>query len=92
MSQHVGPTRRQHSVKSAFFSAVGVVSGETVADTLSYMYVGISTTEVGGNWKRFQLGDVVGMLLGGRRLQQPTINGSVAAAGDGKQKGMVARR
>jgi hypothetical protein len=77
MSRHVGPTRRRHSVKSAFFSAVGVVSGETVANTLPYMYVGISTTEVGGNWKRFQLGDVVGMLLGGRRMQQPTINGSV---------------
>jgi hypothetical protein len=30
----------------------------------------------GGNWKRFWLGDVVGMLLGGRRMQQPTINGS----------------
>jgi hypothetical protein len=30
----------------------------------------------GGKWKRFQLGDVVGMLLGGQRMQQPTINGS----------------
>jgi hypothetical protein len=27
-------------------------------------------------WKRFQLGDVVGMLLGGQRMQQPTFNGS----------------
>jgi len=25
-----------------------------------------------GNWKRFQLGGSVGMLLGGRRKQQPT--------------------
>jgi hypothetical protein len=30
----------------------------------------------GGNWKRFQLGDVVGVLLGGQRMQQPTISGS----------------
>ena len=30
----------------------------------------------GGNWKRFWLGDVAGMLLGGWRMQQPTINGS----------------
>jgi len=27
-----------------------------------------------GNWKHFQLGDVVGMLLGGGRMQQPTFN------------------
>jgi hypothetical protein len=35
-----------------------------------------------GNCKHFQLGDVVGMLLGGRRTQQPTINRS----GKGNQR------
>jgi hypothetical protein len=47
--QHVGnvvPTRRRHSVMSANFSAVGIVSVRPVADTHSYMYVGISTDEV----------------------------------------------
>ena len=47
--RHVGnvvPTRRQHSVMSANFSAVGIMSVRPVADTHSYMYVGISTDEV----------------------------------------------
>ena len=47
--RHVGnvvPTRRRHSVMSAIFLAVGVVSVRPVADTLSYMYVGIVTNEV----------------------------------------------
>ena len=47
--RHVGnvvPTRRQHSVMSANFSAVGVMLVRPVADTHSYMYVGISTDEV----------------------------------------------
>jgi len=94
---------------SANFSAAGVVSVRPIADTYSYMYVGISIDEAvttyyedkknwhplrfcihlqvltlskskkvqeGGNWKRFWLGGVVGVLLGGRRMQQPTINGS----------------
>jgi hypothetical protein len=40
------PTRRRHSVMSANFLAVGVVSVRPVADTHSYMYVGISIDEV----------------------------------------------
>ena len=47
--RHVGnvvPTRRQHSVMSANFLAVGVVMVRSVADTHSYMYIGISTDEV----------------------------------------------
>ena len=47
--RHVGnviPTRWRHSVMSANFSAVGVVSVRPVADTHSYMYVGISIDEV----------------------------------------------
>ena len=47
--RHVGnvvPTCRRHSVKSANFSAVGVVSVRPVADTHSYMHVGIGTNEV----------------------------------------------
>ena len=39
-------TRRQHSVMSANFWAVGVVSVRPVADTHSYIYVGISTDEI----------------------------------------------
>ena len=39
------PTRRRHSVMSANFSAVGVVSVRPIADTHSYMYVGISIDE-----------------------------------------------
>ena len=70
---------------SANFLAVGIVSVRPIAETHSYMCVGIGTNEVlshntysqeGGKWKHFWLGDVVGMLLGGRRMQQPTINGS----------------
>ena len=48
--RHVGnvvPTRRQHSVMSAIFLAVGIVLVRPpVADTHSYMFVGISTDEV----------------------------------------------
>ena len=47
--RHVGnvvPTRRRHSVMSANFLAVGVVSVRPIADTHSYMYVGIGTNEV----------------------------------------------
>ena len=47
--RHVGnvvPTRRRHSVMSANFSAVGVMSVRPIADTHSYMYVGIGTNEV----------------------------------------------
>ena len=40
------PTRWRHSDMSANFSAVRVVSVRPVADTHSYMYVGISTDEV----------------------------------------------
>jgi hypothetical protein len=40
--KNVGLTRRQHSVMSAFF-ANKVVLGETVANTVSYKEVGIST-------------------------------------------------
>ena len=43
---NVGRTRRQHSLKSDLFSAVGVVSGNRIPDTLSCVYVGISTDEV----------------------------------------------
>ena len=43
---NVGPARRQHSVMSAIFSAVSVLSVRPDADTHSYMYVGISTDEV----------------------------------------------
>ena len=43
---NVGPTRRQHSLNSAFFFADKVVSGNRIPDTLSYMFVGISTNEV----------------------------------------------
>ena len=49
--RHVGnvvPTRRQHSVMSANFLAVGVVSETFIPDTLSYMYIGISTVLVRG--------------------------------------------
>jgi hypothetical protein len=41
--KNVGLTRRQHFVVSAFFFARKVVSGETVASTVSYKDVGIST-------------------------------------------------
>jgi hypothetical protein len=48
--RHVGnvvPTRREHSVMSAIFLAVGVVSVRPpVANTHSYMFVGIITDEV----------------------------------------------
>ena len=47
--RHVGnvvPTRRQHSVMSAIFLAVGVMSVRPVANTHSYVYIGISTDEV----------------------------------------------
>jgi hypothetical protein len=47
--RHVGnvvPTCRRHSVMSANFLAVGVVSVRPIADTHSYMYVGIGTNEV----------------------------------------------
>jgi hypothetical protein len=44
--KNVVPTRRRHSVMSANFSAVGVVSVRPIADTHSYMYVGISIDEV----------------------------------------------
>ena len=52
--QHVGnvvPTRRRHSLVSANFLAVGVMSVRPVADTHSYMYVGISTNEVVTTYK-----------------------------------------
>jgi hypothetical protein len=42
---NVGPTRRRHSLKSAFF-ADKVVSGNRIPDTLSYVFVGIRTDEV----------------------------------------------
>jgi hypothetical protein len=47
--QHVGnvvPTRWRHSVMSANFSAVGIVSVRPIADTHSYMYVGIGTNKI----------------------------------------------
>ncbi len=47
--RHVGnvvPTRPQHSVMSANFSAVGVVSVRPIANTHSYMDIGISINEV----------------------------------------------
>jgi hypothetical protein len=47
--RHVGnvvPTRRRHSVMWANFLAVGVVSVRPIADTHSYVYVGISIDEV----------------------------------------------
>jgi hypothetical protein len=43
---NVVPTRQQHYVMSANFLAVGVVSVRPVADSHSYMYVGISIDEV----------------------------------------------
>ena len=43
---NAGPTRRRHSVKSAFFLPVGVMSVRPVADTQSCMHVEISTNEV----------------------------------------------
>jgi hypothetical protein len=43
---NVGPTRWRHSVMSANILAVSVVSGNFVANTISYMYAGISTSEV----------------------------------------------
>jgi hypothetical protein len=46
--RHVGnvvPTRRRHSVMSANFSAVSVMSVRPIANTHSYMYVGISIDE-----------------------------------------------
>jgi hypothetical protein len=43
---NVGPTRWRHSLKSAFFFADKVVSGNRIPDTLSYVYVGIITDEV----------------------------------------------
>jgi len=49
--RHVGnvvPTRWQHSVISANFLAVSVVSETFIPDTLSYMYVGISRVLVRG--------------------------------------------
>ena len=52
--QHVGnvvPTRQRHSVMSANFSAVGVMLVRPVADTHSYMYIGISTDEVVTTYK-----------------------------------------
>ena len=52
--RHVGyvvPTRRRHSVMSAYFSAVGVVPVRPVAGTHSYMRVGISTDEVVTTYK-----------------------------------------
>ena len=52
--QHVGnvvPTRRRHSLVSANFLAVGIMSVRPVADTHSYMYVGISTNEVVTTYK-----------------------------------------
>jgi hypothetical protein len=47
--RHVGnvvPTCRRHSVMSAIFLAVGVVSVRPIVDTHTYMYVGISIDEV----------------------------------------------
>ena len=49
--RHVGNvvlTRRRHSVMSANFLAVGVVSETFISDTLSYMYIGISKVLVRG--------------------------------------------
>ncbi len=46
--RNVVPTRRRHSLVSPFFLAVGVVSARPVADTLSYMYIGISRVLVRG--------------------------------------------
>jgi hypothetical protein len=46
--KNVGLTRWQHSVMSALFFTDKVVSGETVADTVSYKDVGISTRKSKG--------------------------------------------
>jgi len=49
--RHVGnvvSTRRQHSVMSAIFLAVGVVSETFIPDTFSDMYIGISRVLVCG--------------------------------------------
>ena len=43
---NVGPTGRQHFVKSAYFFADKIVSGNCIPDTLSYVFVGIRTDEV----------------------------------------------
>ena len=43
---NVVPTRRRHSVMSANFSAVGVVSVRPIVDTHTYMYVGTGTNKV----------------------------------------------
>jgi hypothetical protein len=43
---NVSPTCRRHSVMSANILNVSVVSGNFVTDTISYMYAGISTSEV----------------------------------------------
>jgi hypothetical protein len=43
---NVGPTGRQRSVMSANILAVSVVLGSFVTDTISYIYAGISTSEV----------------------------------------------
>lgn len=43
---NVGPTHWRHSVVSANILAVRAVSVRLVTDTLSYMFVGISTNEV----------------------------------------------
>jgi hypothetical protein len=52
--RHVGyvvPTRRRHSVMSANFSAVGVVSVRPIANTHSYIYVRIGTNKVVTTYK-----------------------------------------
>ena len=45
---NVIPIRWRHSVMSAIILAVDVVSARPVADTLSYMYIGISRVLVRG--------------------------------------------
>jgi hypothetical protein len=40
---NVGPTGRQHSVKSAYFFANKIVSGNRIPNTIFYVYVGIGT-------------------------------------------------
>jgi hypothetical protein len=42
---NVGPTRQRHSVMLTNILAVSVVSGNFVANTFSYTYAGISTSE-----------------------------------------------
>ena len=72
---NVGPTRWRHSVVSVKFLAVGVVSVRLVADTLSYMFVGISTNEVvtsyedKKNWNVYRLFFILSDFSSTHRIQ-----------------------